>query len=178
MSPYKQGRSPRRSKGDVLAVYQNIFIHTGIYILAISSWGTLFQKFKNREEFWGNNGEKKRKKVRKKGGKREEDREIGVKKRETILYFFFNIGLMTIKKSQQKTGKNFKNIKGGEQGWRAGKFFSGSGSWLFFQVAPAPAPDFFPERLRLLVFFFERLRLRLLTIGSLAKYSFPRKPVR
>ena len=32
----------------------------------------------------------------------------------------------------------------------------------FFQAAPAP--DFFP-RLRLLVLFFERLRLRLLTIG-------------
>ena len=43
------------------------------------------------------------------------------------------------------------------QGWGAGKFLigSGSGSWLFFQVAPAPAPDFFPKRLRLrlLVFF-------------------------
>ena len=26
------------------------------------------------------------------------------------------------------------------QGWGAGKFFSGSGSWLFFQAAPAPAP--------------------------------------
>ena len=37
-----------------------------------------------------------------------------------------------------------------EQGWGAGKFFSGSGSWLFFQTAPAP--DFFPNRLRLLVF--------------------------
>ena len=43
------------------------------------------------------------------------------------------------------------------QSWGAGTFFSGSGSgsWLFFQVAPAPAPDFFPKRLRLwlLVFF-------------------------
>ena len=40
-----------------------------------------------------------------------------------------------------------------KQGWGAGKFFSGSGSLLFFQ--PAPAPDFFPKRLqlRLLVFF-------------------------
>ena len=37
------------------------------------------------------------------------------------------------------------------QGCGAGKFFSGSGSWLFFQAAPAP--DFFPNRLRLLVFF-------------------------
>ena len=35
----------------------------------------------------------------------------------------------------------------------------------FFQAAPAP--DFFPRRLRLRlqVLFFERLRLRLLTIG-------------
>ena len=42
-----------------------------------------------------------------------------------------------------------------KQGWGAGKFFSGSGSGscLFFQAAPAPAPDFFPKRLRLLVFF-------------------------
>ena len=41
-----------------------------------------------------------------------------------------------------------------KQGWGAGKFFSGSGSCLFFQAAPAP--DFFPKRLwlRLLVFFF------------------------
>jgi len=41
------------------------------------------------------------------------------------------------------------------QGWGAGKFFSGSGSasWLFFQAALAPAPDFFHKRLRLLVFF-------------------------
>ena len=47
--------------------------------------------------------------------------------------------------------------------FRAGEpanFFSGSGSWLFFQVAPAPAPDFFPKRLRLLVFFLERLWLQ------------------
>ena len=29
------------------------------------------------------------------------------------------------------------------QGWGAGKFFSGSGSWLFFQAAPAPV--FFPR---------------------------------
>jgi len=37
------------------------------------------------------------------------------------------------------------------QGWGAGKFFSGSGSgsWFFFQAALAPAPDFFPKRLRL-----------------------------
>jgi hypothetical protein len=30
--------------------------------------------------------------------------------------------------------------RAGGQGWGAGKFFSGSGSWLFFQAAPAPAP--------------------------------------
>ena len=52
------------------------------------------------------------------------------------------------------------------QGWGAGKFFSfsgsclflsgsGSGSWLFFQAAPAP--DFFPSG--------QKKRLRLLTIG-------------
>ena len=29
------------------------------------------------------------------------------------------------------------------QGWGAGKFFIGSGSWLFLQAAPALAPDFF-----------------------------------
>ena len=40
---------------------------------------------------------------------------------------------------------------GFRQGWGAGKFISGSGSWLFFQAAPASAPDFFPNRL--LVFF-------------------------
>ena len=58
---------------------------------------------------------------------------------------------------------NNKYFQASSQGWGAGKFFSGSdsGSWLFFQVALAPAPDFFPKRLRLrlLVFFFERLRL-------------------
>ena len=63
------------------------------------------------------------------------------------------------------------------QGWGAGKFFSGSGSGLFFQAAPAP--NFFPKWLRLLVFFSsgsgsgskepktpgsDRLQLRLLTI--------------
>ena len=48
---------------------------------------------------------------------------------------------------------NHKNLifylkKSNKQGWGAGKFFSGS--WLFFQAAPAP--DFFPKRLRLLFF--------------------------
>ena len=76
------------------------------------------------------------------------------------------------------------------QGWGAGKFFSGSGSWFFFKAAPAP--DFFPKRLRLrlLVFFFKRLRLqgakntRLRPAPapdywlSLPKYSFPHKLVR
>ena len=42
---------------------------------------------------------------------------------------------------------NYENIKVTRirlnQGWGAGKFFAGSGSWLFFQAAPAPAPDFF-----------------------------------
>ena len=38
-----------------------------------------------------------------------------------------------------------------KQGWGAGKFFCGSGSWVFFQAAPAP--DFFPKRFRLLFFF-------------------------
>ena len=47
------------------------------------------------------------------------------------------------------------------EGIRAGEpaiFFngSGSGSWLFFQAAPA----LFPKQLRLMVFFFERLRLQ------------------
>ena len=32
---------------------------------------------------------------------------------------------------------------------------------FFFQAAPGSAPDFLPKRLRLLVFFFELLRLRL-----------------
>ena len=48
----------------------------------------------------------------------------------------------------------------------------------------APAPDFFPKWLRLLLFFFRAApaprgqKTRLLTIGlSLAKYSFPRKLV-
>ena len=50
-------------------------------------------------------------------------------------------------------------------------FFSGSGSWLFFKVAPTPV--FFPKRLRLLVFFSrsapaprgQKNRPGLLTIG-------------
>ena len=46
-----------------------------------------------------------------------------------------------------------------EQGWGAGKFFSGSGSRLFFQAAPAP--DFFFQAAPAPVFFFKRLRLRL-----------------
>ena len=60
-----------------------------------------------------------------------------------------------------------------------------AGEPAIFLAAPAPAPDFFPKRLRLrlLVFFFERLglqgakntRLRLRLLG---KYSFPRKLVR
>ena len=60
-------------------------------------------------------------------------------------------------------GRAIKEKKNWKQGWEAGKFFSGSGSWFFFKAAPAPAPDFFPKRLRLrfLVLFFERLRLRL-----------------
>ena len=37
------------------------------------------------------------------------------------------------------------------QGWGAGKFFSGSGSWLFFQAAPAP--DFFSQAAPASVFF-------------------------
>ena len=41
----------------------------------------------------------------------------------------------------------------------------------------APAPDFFFNRLRLLIPGDKKNRLRLLTIG-LAKYSFPRKLVR
>ena len=64
------------------------------------------------------------------------------------------------------------------QGWEPANFLA------------APAPDFFPKRLRLLVFFFERLLLRLRLQWakktapapdywlSLAKYSFPRKLVR
>ena len=62
------------------------------------------------------------------------------------------------------------------QGWGAGKFFSGSGSWLFFQAAPAP--DFFSQAAPAPGFFSsgsgskepktpgsDQLRLRLLTIG-------------
>ena len=65
-----------------------------------------------------------------------------------------------------------------KQGWGAGKFFSGSGSRLFFQAAPAP--DFFPKRLRLLVFFSSGSGSKgpkTPGSGSLAKYSFLRKLV-
>ena len=37
------------------------------------------------------------------------------------------------------------------QGWGAGKFFIGSGSWLFFKAAPAP--DFFSQAAPAPVFF-------------------------
>ena len=84
------------------------------------------------------------------------------------------------------------------QGFGAGWFFSRAGdpanflaapAPAFFQAAPAQAPasDFFPKRLRLLVFFF---RAAPAPRGpkkpapapdywlSLGKYSFPRKLVR
>ena len=38
------------------------------------------------------------------------------------------------------------------QGWGAGKFFSGSGSWFFFQTAPAPKEPKTPGSDRLLFF--------------------------
>ena len=53
---------------------------------------------------------------------------------------------------QNYFNKNLKDaiLSLSTQGWGAGNFFSGS--WFFFQAAPAP--DFFLKRLRLLVFFF------------------------
>ena len=50
------------------------------------------------------------------------------------------------------------NMQADRQGCGAGKFFSGSGSWLFFQAAPAP--DFFSQAAPAPVIFFVRLRLQ------------------
>ena len=62
------------------------------------------------------------------------------------------------------------DVKASRQGWGAGKFFSGSGSWLFLQAAPAP--DFFPSGSGSWYFFraapaprAKKNRLLLLTIG-------------
>ena len=64
------------------------------------------------------------------------------------------------------------------RGWGAGKFFSGSGSRLFLQAAPSPAPHFFSKAAPAPGFFSSGSgsgskepktpgsdRLRLLTIG-------------
>ena len=51
------------------------------------------------------------------------------------------------------------------QGWGAGNFFSGS--WFFFQAAPAP--DFFLKRLRLLIFFSSGSGSRFFSSGSGSK---------
>ena len=50
----------------------------------------------------------------------------------------------------------------------------GLGSRQIFFPAPAPAPDFFVNRLRLLIFFPKRLRLRLLFFFQAAPAPAPR----
>ena len=107
------------------------------------------------------------------------------------LFFSFNLPLVFIFKCHfddhhlgevlQGRSKSKFNIILSYRAGEPANFFPGS--WLFFQAAPAPAPDFFPKRLRLRFLVFlssgsgsdsgskesktpgsDRLRLRLLTI--------------
>ena len=102
---------------------------------------------------------------------------IGERKKKSL---FFNILFLI-----------YENIHLKLQGWGTGKFFSGSGSWLFFkwlrllffsQAAPAPAPGFFFKRLRLQGAKNTQLRPAPAPAPgywlSLPKYSFPHKLVR